>query len=70
VQRLFQDLWSNEDARKNRLAADFMQGTYGWLAEGAFDHGLSPEDFKTRSFHERRDDEALAQRQEVSAPIR
>jgi hypothetical protein len=48
VQRLFQDLWRNEDQDKNRLAADFMQGEYAWLVEGAVDMELAPEAFQTR----------------------
>jgi alkylation response protein AidB-like acyl-CoA dehydrogenase len=48
VQRLFQDLWRNEDQHKNRLAADFMQGEYAWLVEGAVDMELAPEAFQTR----------------------
>jgi alkylation response protein AidB-like acyl-CoA dehydrogenase len=54
VQRLFRDLWSNEDAGRNRVAASVMQGEQTWLEQGAMDIGLTAEAFKTRS--------ALAQR--------
>ncbi len=56
VRRLFRDLWSNEDAAKNRVAASVMQGAQAWLEQGAMDIGLTPEAFKTRSL--------LAQRRE------
>jgi hypothetical protein len=50
VRRLFQDLWSNEDARKNQLVASVMQGEHVWLEEGRLDLGFGPDAFKTRSF--------------------
>src|SRR5262245_18554953 len=31
VRRLFLNLWSNEDARKNRVAASVMRGEQVWL---------------------------------------
>jgi hypothetical protein len=49
VRRLFQDLWSNDDARKNHLAASVMQGEHTWLEQGRLDLGFGPESFKTRA---------------------
>ena len=49
VRRLFQDLWNNEDARKNQVAASVMKGEHAWLAEGRLDLGFGPDAFKTRS---------------------
>jgi hypothetical protein len=49
VHGLFRDLWSNEDAGKNRVAASVMQGEQAWLEQGAMDIGLTAEAFKTRS---------------------
>jgi len=49
VRRLFRDLWSNEDARKNQLAASVMKGDQVWLEEGRLDLGFGPDAFKTRS---------------------
>jgi alkylation response protein AidB-like acyl-CoA dehydrogenase len=49
VRRLFRDLWSNEDARKNRLAASVMKGEHLWLEQGRLDLGFAPDAFKTRS---------------------
>src|SRR4029077_11925072 len=49
VRRLFRDLWANEDARKNQVAAGVMQGGQVWLEKGAMDIGLTAEAFKTRS---------------------
>jgi len=54
VRRLFKDLWSNEDARKNQVAASVMKGEDAWLMKGALDLELTPEAFKTRSFSESR----------------
>jgi alkylation response protein AidB-like acyl-CoA dehydrogenase len=34
VQRLFRDLWSNDDARKYRTGVDVLEGRHGWLHEG------------------------------------
>jgi hypothetical protein len=48
VERLFQDLWSNEDARKNEIAASVLEGRHQWLAEEVVDLGLAPEAFQTR----------------------
>ena len=49
VRRLFQDLWRNDDAGKNQLAASVMKGEHAWLEEGRLDMELTPDDFKTRS---------------------
>jgi alkylation response protein AidB-like acyl-CoA dehydrogenase len=49
VRRLFQDLWSNEDARRNQLAASVMKGEHLWLEQGRLDLGFAPDAFKTRS---------------------
>jgi len=49
VRRLFADLWSNEDERKNRLAARVMTEAPGLLAEGALDLGRGPDAFTPRS---------------------
>jgi alkylation response protein AidB-like acyl-CoA dehydrogenase len=49
VRRLFADLWSNEDARKNRLAARVMSAEDHLLAEGTIDLGRGPEHFQPRS---------------------
>jgi alkylation response protein AidB-like acyl-CoA dehydrogenase len=37
VKRLFHDLWSNDDARKNQVAASVMKGEHALLAEGILD---------------------------------
>src|SRR5262245_11493603 len=49
VRRLFADLWNNDDARKNRLAAGVMSGDHGLLGEGTVDLGRTPEHFQPRS---------------------
>lgn len=48
VGRLFQDLWTNEDERKNRLAATVLKGEHQWLAEEIVDLGFEPDAFRTR----------------------
>jgi hypothetical protein len=49
VRRLFQDLWSNEDAHKNQIAASVMKGEQTWLEQGRLDMGFGPDAFKTHS---------------------
>ncbi len=48
VRQLFRDLWSNEDAGKNSIAARVMDARYAWLEEGRLDRGLTAESFQTR----------------------
>ncbi len=48
VRRLFRDLWSNEDDRKNGVAARLMGGDFRWLEQGRLDVGLTPESFQQR----------------------
>jgi len=52
VRRLFRELWSNDDALKNRMAANVIHGEYPMLSEGALALGLGPEDFEARLFSE------------------
>jgi len=49
VRRLFADLWSNDDARKNRVAASVMKGDHRLLADGLVDLGRGPDAFHPRS---------------------
>jgi hypothetical protein len=49
VRRSFQDLWSNDDDRKNKLAGNVMKGEFEWLLQGSMGLGLDAEDFKTRA---------------------
>jgi hypothetical protein len=49
VQRLFRDLWRNDDVRKNRVAGSVMGARHRWLEEGKLDMRLTAEAFKTRS---------------------
>jgi hypothetical protein len=48
VRRLFRDIWSNEDDRKNGVAAKIMGGDFAWLEQGRLDVGLTPESFQQR----------------------
>jgi len=54
VRRLFHDLWSNDDAVKNRVAASVMSGRQAWLEKGIFDLGLDEQAFRTQSLVELR----------------
>jgi alkylation response protein AidB-like acyl-CoA dehydrogenase len=49
IRRLFADLWSNDDSRKNRLTAGVMSGAHRLLADGLVDLARGPEDFQPRS---------------------
>lgn len=57
VRRLFRELWQNDDARKNRMAAAVMNGDHAWLERGQLGLGLTGAEFGTRSL--------LASREEV-----
>jgi alkylation response protein AidB-like acyl-CoA dehydrogenase len=48
VQRLFRSLWSNDDAAKNRVAAELLRGDLDWLRAGALDMGWDLETFRPR----------------------
>ena len=54
VNRLFRELWSNQDARKNQVAAEVMMGAHTWLEKGTLESGFTPESFKTRAITEGR----------------
>ena len=49
VNRLFRELWSNDDALKNKVAASVMGGKHAWLEAGVGDLGLTDAAFQTRS---------------------
>jgi alkylation response protein AidB-like acyl-CoA dehydrogenase len=49
VERLFRDLWRNDDAHKNKVAASVMGGEQAWLEDGILDIGLVAEAFKTHA---------------------
>jgi alkylation response protein AidB-like acyl-CoA dehydrogenase len=52
VKRWFRDLWRNDDAAKNQLAARVMDGRHAWLEEGILDVGLDGDAFRTRGMTE------------------
>jgi len=49
VGRLFRDLWINEDASKNQVAAEVLAEGYAWLERGAIDLGWTEDTFRTRA---------------------
>jgi hypothetical protein len=49
VRRLFRDLWSNEDNRRNIVAGEVLRGDHAWLERGILDIGLGADSFKTQS---------------------
>jgi hypothetical protein len=54
VRRLLTDLWANQDASLNAVAASVMKGEVRWLEQGAMDTGLDAAAFETRSLVELR----------------
>ncbi|MFQ5666363.1 MAG: acyl-CoA dehydrogenase family protein [Candidatus Binatia bacterium] len=66
VRRSFWGLWSNDDARKNQVAARVMKGEQAWLEQGAMDLGLTAAAFQTRAFTESRQG-AGAEKPQVAA---
>jgi len=71
VDKLFKDLWSNEDARRNAVAASVMQGQHSWLEKGILEIGLDKQEtFKTVSLTEhRRQQQPPAEAEPPSAAI-
>ncbi|MCC6849036.1 MAG: acyl-CoA dehydrogenase family protein [Deltaproteobacteria bacterium] len=55
VRRLFRELWSNDDAVKNKVAASVMGGKHAWLEAGVGEMGLTEAAFQTRSLVALRD---------------
>src|SRR5881296_2852981 len=60
VRGLFRNIWSNEDAERNAVAAAVLRGDDAWLEQGILDIGLTPESFKTQSLLALRAKERLA----------
>ena len=50
VRRLFADLWRNDDALRNRVAASVMADRHTWLERGILELGLAPAAFRPRAF--------------------
>jgi len=48
VNRLFRDLWLNDDAQKNRVAAEVLKGEHDWLKAGAIDLGWTEDTFRAK----------------------
>ncbi len=67
VNRLFRELWSNDDAVKNKVAASVMGGKHAWLESGVMDMGLTDAAFQTRSLVELRNRLANGQVAEAGA---
>src|SRR5262249_21751318 len=55
VQRLFRELWRNDDARKNAVAAVVMQGQHPLLTDGIVNLGF---EYKTHFLTAPREEEA------------
>jgi len=49
IKRLFRDLWANQDAAKNAVAADVLAGKLDWLRTGTLDLGWTPDMFRTKA---------------------
>ena len=49
VARFFQDLWNNDDALKNKVAAKVLNGQEAWLEEGSLGIDLPQEAYKTKA---------------------
>ena len=52
IVRLFRDLWLNDDALKNRVAASVLEGRQAWLEDGVVKMGWTPESFLTQALSE------------------
>jgi alkylation response protein AidB-like acyl-CoA dehydrogenase len=52
IKRWFNDLWRNEDALKNAVAGDLLNGEHEWMLTGAVDMGWTAAAFEPKSFTE------------------
>jgi len=53
VQRLFRDLWRNDDRRKSEVGAAVLRGDHAWAEKGCLDLGWTAESFRTHFMSER-----------------
>jgi hypothetical protein len=60
VKQRFRELWQNDDALLNHVAAGVMKGEHVWLEEGRLPMFPEPDAFRTRSVRDGRKDEAEA----------
>jgi alkylation response protein AidB-like acyl-CoA dehydrogenase len=65
VRRLFHELWSNDDALQNKMAASVMRGDYDWLAQGVLPLDFAPETLAVHTLTERRNKEGASEPQPV-----
>ena len=49
VERLFEDLWKNEDEDAYRLGREILAGEHAWLEEGGIPTGLTVDDLRPRA---------------------
>jgi hypothetical protein len=49
VKQLFHNLWANDDARLNEVAARVMDGAHTWLEEGRLESFPEADAFRTRA---------------------
>ncbi len=65
MRQLFRELWNNEDAFQNRMAASVIHGDYDWLAKGVLPLDLSPETLAAHNLSDRRSKEAVPEQQPI-----
>ncbi len=65
VRQLFRELWNNEDAFQNRMAASVIHGDYDWFAKGVLPLDLSPETLAAHNLSDRRSKEAVPEQQPI-----
>jgi hypothetical protein len=53
VQRLFADMWRNDDRERYRVGRALLDGRYRWLEEGAVPLSMSEEDLRPRAVEPR-----------------
>jgi alkylation response protein AidB-like acyl-CoA dehydrogenase len=58
VKQSFRNLWRNDDAKLNQVAASVMRGQHAWLEQGTIGLGFTQESFKTRRISDLRKGES------------
>ncbi len=58
IERLFEDLWSNNDAIKNKVAAQVLKYEHKWMEEGIIDIGVTNDAIRPKAIMELRKQQA------------
>ena len=58
IERLFEDLWTNNDAIKNKVAGQVLKYEHKWMEEGIIDIGVTNDAIRPKAIMDLRKKEA------------